>query len=215
MPDYQVICCVVNHEKGSRVLREARKHGVPGGTISIARGTAKSRVLEILGLNDSRKEIVFLAAERSAARAAADAIAKDLAFEKSGHGIALLIPLSRVAGTGHLPTHPTTDETEAEAMHQVIFTVVELGNGGDVVDAATAAGAKGATIWHGRGSGVHETEVLFGMPVEPEREIVMIVADTQAADGIVAAVCAAIKIDEPGNGILFVCPVSRVYGLRK
>ena len=35
------------------------------------------------------------------------------------------------------------------------------------------AGAQGGTIMRGRGTGIHETAKIFGIPIEPEKEIVL------------------------------------------
>ena len=94
-----------------------------------------------------------------------------------------------------------------------IFVIVDKGKGEDVVDAASEAGARGATIVNARGSGVHETSKIFAIEIEPEKEIVLILTK----DDITQAVCDKInkkmKLDESGNGILFVQKVNKAYGI--
>jgi len=213
MPEFQLICCIVEHNKGTKTLKEAKLHGVKGGTLFIGKGTAHSRILDILDLNDLHKEIVWMIAESEVARLAAEKIARKMAFHKKGHGIAVIFPLNAYIGTGNIYQNIPTTEMENAVMYNAIFTIVEKGNAQTVVDTATQAGAKGATIWNGRGSGIHETEVLFTMPIEPEREIVMIITETELIQDITAAIRSTLEIDEPGNGIIFIMPVSQIYGL--
>lgn len=97
--------------------------------------------------------------------------------------------------------------------YEVIFTVVEKGLGQEVVDAATKAGSTGATIINARGSGIHECTKFFAMNIEPEKEIVMIIIERDKAEGIVNAIRDAMRIDDPGKGILFSMDVNRVTGL--
>lgn len=98
-------------------------------------------------------------------------------------------------------------------MYKAIFTIVDRGKGENVMDAAKEAGAKGGTIINGRGSGIHETEVLFSMPIEPEKEIVMILAEDHLVNAIVSSIREKLEIDEPGKGIMFLLDVNKTYGL--
>jgi nitrogen regulatory protein PII len=97
--------------------------------------------------------------------------------------------------------------------YRAIFTIVDRGNGESVIDSAKTAGAKGGTIFSGRGSGIHETEKLFSMEIEPEKEIVLIISDEDTATFIVEAIRRDMKIDEPGKGIVYVQPVSDIVGV--
>jgi len=215
MPKHKLICCIVDHTKGSRVLKIARKHNVKSGTIFIGKGTVKNRILELLDLNDSRKEIVILGAESSLADNAVKQISKELAFHKPGHGIAFTLPLEQVFGTRTFAHHNEETTTEGSHMYHAIITIVEKGIAADVISAANEAGARGGTIIHARGSGVHETQVLFAMPIEPEKEIVLIIAETSLTEPITNAIREAVGIDEPGKGIILVSGIEEVFGLFK
>ena len=79
--------------------------------------------------------------------------------------------------------------------------------------AANKAGSRGATIINGRGSGIHETSKVFAMEIEPEKEIVLIISPSNLTDSIVSSIRDELKINEPGNGIIFVQDVNKAYGL--
>jgi nitrogen regulatory protein PII len=64
-----------------------------------------------------------------------------------------------------------------------------------------------------RGAGIHETSRLFAMDIEPEKELVLIIAKASATEQIVASVGERLDIEKPGNGIIFVQNVRQVYGL--
>ena len=70
-------------------------------------------------------------------------------------------------------------------MYQSIIAIVERGHAENVIDAATQAGSRGGTIINARGSGIHETSTLFAMEIEPEKEVVLIVAEKKNTDHIV------------------------------
>lgn len=75
------------------------------------------------------------------------------------------------------------------------------------------AGSHGGTIINARGSGVHETATLFGMGIEPEKELVMILADQANTPQIVDTIYETLDLRQPGNGIVFVQNTTRVRGL--
>ncbi len=212
MHNYELVWCIVDDEKGTKALKLAKRHGIQGGTILLGRGTVRSRLLKWLDLNEMRKEIVLMAADTRTARAAAAGLSEDLAFQKPGHGIAFTMPITSLIGAAHGLGH-APEKKEDGSMHIAIFTIVDKGLAEDVIDAANSAGARGGTIFGARGSGIHETEVLFHMPVEPEREVTLIVAKAEAADAIIAAIRSKLKLDEPGRGILFAMDVGAVHGL--
>jgi len=101
----------------------------------------------------------------------------------------------------------------ADGQFDLIVVIVAAGKAEDVLQASRKAGAEGATIVHGRGSGIHEQKKIFNIPIEPEKDIVMILAPEKRVDGILAAIDAAVDLDKPGHGIGFVLPVKRVVGL--
>ena len=53
------------------------------------------------------------------------------------------------------------------------------------------------------------------MPIEPEKEVVMILAKNEIVDNISSAIREELKIDEPGMGIMFVLDVNKTYGLNE
>ena len=98
-------------------------------------------------------------------------------------------------------------------MYNIIYVVVDKGKAEDVIDAAKKAGARGGTILNARGRGVHEVEHFFDIDIEPEKEEVFIITKADLKPAIVDSIVADLKINEPGNGVLFVLDVGEVYGL--
>jgi len=68
-------------------------------------------------------------------------------------------------------------------------------------------------VLHGRGSGTEETLKLFNMEIEPEKEILLILAKKEECNPIIDALNLNLKLDEPGHGILFVQDINQAYGL--
>lgn len=100
-----------------------------------------------------------------------------------------------------------------ESEFQLIVAVVETGRASALMDAARKAGAEGGTIFHGRGTGIHEHNKFFGTPIEPEKEILMILIEKAHTDSVLEAVLRAGELDKPGRGMAFVLDVSGVAGI--
>lgn len=212
--DYEILFVIVNFGFGSKIIRAMRSHGLKGGTVFLGKGTIKNHLLELLDLNDVRKEIIFSVNESSIIQEAAGKISKEFAFHKANHGIAFTIPVSNFLGARGCSYVEKKERRGVEgAMYRAIFVVVERGKAEFVIEAAEAAGSKGGTIINGRGAGAHETQKVFNIEIEPEKEIVMILAEDALTDKIAGRIKEELKIDEPGNGVLFVLDVNETYGL--
>ncbi|MDV2481726.1 P-II family nitrogen regulator [Methanoculleus sp. Wushi-C6] len=96
--------------------------------------------------------------------------------------------------------------------NELIVTIVKRGWSEPVLAAARQAGAEGGTILLGRGTGIHEVKTLFGIAIEPEKEIILTVVAVQQTDRVLDAIVAAAELDQPGMGLAFVMPIRRVAG---
>ena len=96
---------------------------------------------------------------------------------------------------------------------EVIICIVNSGFSDEVMDAARKAGAKGGTVLRGRGTANPEAESLFGIAIQPEKEIVMILVEKSQRNDILHNVYKEVGLDTPGHGIAFTMPVESVVGL--
>ena len=97
--------------------------------------------------------------------------------------------------------------------HEVIICIVNSGFSESVMDAARELGARGGTLIRGRGTANAEAEKLYGIAIQPEKEIVMILVDTAIKNDILHALYKSVGLQTPGQGIAFALPVEDVVGL--
>ena len=97
--------------------------------------------------------------------------------------------------------------------HEVIFCIVNAGFSDSVMDAAKEFGARGGTVIHARGTANSEAEKMFGITVQSEKEIVMILVPSNIKNDILHALYRAVGLKTPGQGIAFAMPVTNVVGL--
>lgn len=95
----------------------------------------------------------------------------------------------------------------------LIITIVLKGFAEDAVDAAKKAGAEGGTIIEGRGTGIHENAKIFGLAIEPEKEIVFILIDRNKTQQVLNAISDTVGLNKPGKGIAFVLKVEETAGI--
>jgi len=95
----------------------------------------------------------------------------------------------------------------------LIVTIVNRGFAEEVVTAAKEAGAEGGTIIKGRGTGVHENAKLFGVCIEPEKEVVLTLIDRNKTGNVLAAVTRSVDLNQPGKGVAFVLEVEKATGI--
>ena len=99
--------------------------------------------------------------------------------------------------------------------HEVIFCIVNAGFSDAVMEAAKEFGARGGTVINARGTANSESEKLFNITVEPEKEIVMIIVKTELKDDILHALYKKVGLDTPGHGIAFSMPVDKTVGIKE
>ena len=95
----------------------------------------------------------------------------------------------------------------------LIVSIVRKGWGSTVLEASVKAGARGGTVLLGRGAGIHEQEKIFGMSIEPEKETLLMIVETEQVDTILDEIVRAAELNETGRGIAFVLPVERIAGV--
>ena len=100
-----------------------------------------------------------------------------------------------------------------ERKFDLILTIVNRGFSDQVMDAARAAGASGGTILHARGSGIHEMQEFFGISIQPEKEVVMILVRENERQAIMQAIREQAGLKKPGKGLAFSLPVDDVVGI--
>lgn len=214
--EIELLCVIVNFGLGSKIMKFSKQTGMRGGTVFLGRGTVNNRILEFFDLCDIRKEIVLMLGEKTVADNTLEELSKKFHFDKPNHGIAFSTSVMSILGTQSIESNGINNEKRGaeKTMYNAIYVVVDKGKAESVIDAAKEAGARGGTIINARGSGIHETGKLFSMDIEPEKEIVLILADDQITSPITSSVREKLEIDKPGNGIIFVQSVNQTYGLR-
>lgn len=97
---------------------------------------------------------------------------------------------------------------EINIQHDCIVVVVNRGFAEKVVDVARQAGARGATIIHGRGTD-GQREVLLpilNIELQPEKEIVLLITGTHVSEAIADSLLGDMQLEQDGEAAIFMSP---------
>jgi nitrogen regulatory protein PII len=218
---FKIIFTIVKKGLAKKVVAASKNAGAEGGTIIMGKGTGIKEAVKFFGITvEPEKEIVFTLTREEAAYSVMASIVEAVNLNKPGHGVAFILKVKDVAGICHTCMLPDdTDqhlggiEMETSLQYDLIVTIVNKGDSQKVVDASLRAGAAGGTILFGRGSGIHEQAKLFGITIEPEKEIILTLIERTKTTDILITIIKAADLDKPGKGIAFVLEVEKVAGI--
>ncbi len=95
---------------------------------------------------------------------------------------------------------------------KLVITIVRVENTEDVIKAFRQTGVAGWSIARGRGTSLQSYKELFGLRIEPEKEIIFTLVPGEAAEKVMKAAVEAGKLNEPGRGLSFIIDVENAMG---
>lgn len=99
-----------------------------------------------------------------------------------------------------------------EVKHTVVVAVVNRGFSEDVMNAARTAGAHGGTVLHSRSIGSEEAGA-WGLSVQEEKDIVLILAKAEAKVEIMRNITETCGVNSKAQGVVVSLPVDSVMGI--
>ena len=201
MEGCKLLCCIVDRKHGERIVSITKEAGATGGTILLGRGTAKSDLMQILGLGDSRKEIVLTLATPDIAQNIKRALQTSEWVSKKVKGILFVVDVFALHRASVLSLARETSMSTLS--HELITVIVNAGYAEDIMSVARKAGATGGTVIHARGTARPDDASFFGITIVPEKELVMILSPKDRSSRIMESIRAEFSDAEPGSGIAF------------
>ena len=210
---------IVNRGYGDKIIDTFRNEGVTFNLLSLGKGTASSTILDYLGIGETLKEVLFSTMPLEHSKGVMKKIMEETNLSKPGEGICFTIQINSVCGTttakllaGNAPMDGGT-HMDCKFNHDLILAIVERGHSDEVMDAAKSAKATGGTVLKGRGTGFKEAEKFFGITIQPEKEIVLILTPTELRQGIMEAISTKAGLQSRARTIMFSLPVNDIAGI--
>jgi len=207
---------ILNEHQCHKFVHLAKEKDIHGIMVLLGKGTVKNVALHWLGIKSQKKQIVSMIIKKEEAPHLLDYFTSELLLNEPGHGIAYISPIITAEQIiNKQGAWNRLHDMEVYYMYKKLTVIVNRGMAEDVMEIARKSGVTGGTIMHGRGTGSEYTEKLFGIEIEPEKELVMILMPSELVEKVVSDIYQELNLENPGNGILFVEPVVEVRGLLK
>jgi hypothetical protein len=197
--------------------------------ISKGQGTASSDVLDLLGIGASAKAVVVCLEQEILAPVLLKEVRQKVGRNSPGAGIAFSIPLSGI-NTPILQVFKESimknekiipageqgqggEPMKTEITNDLIVSIINQGYSDEFMTAAREAGAGGGTVINARGLAHSGPVKFFGVSVQDEKEIVLVLSSREKRVAIMQAVSEACGISTKAGGVVFSLPVDQVMGM--
>lgn len=189
-----------------------------------AEGTASSEIMDTLGFGSVDKCVLMSYVPQTLGRQMLGMLHTKLRLDAVNSGIAFTVPLTGVsdlmlrmmnrAGEENENTNERKGETTmADTKYTLITATVDRGFSSDVMEAARAAGAGGGTVIHSRAIENAETTGFWGLSVQEEKEMVLILAEHENKVPIMKAISEKCGMHSKAKGLVISLPIDAVMGI--
>ncbi len=97
--------------------------------------------------------------------------------------------------------------------HKLVIAIVKKGAARKAMQAAEEAGAEGGTSLMAAGIGIHEKSSFLGIPLRPEKEVILILVRDEISEEVLHAMCDSCHIHKPAHGLAILLDVPAVTGI--
>lgn len=181
------------------------------------RGTAVRSMLDVLGIESNLKRIMLSVANEEKTREFITRQKRQLHIGVPGHGIVIAVPVKSIGGGKTVAYLRGEDGTakytpSLNYAYELIVVIANEGRTDTVMNAARAAGARGGTVLHGKGTGSEAAMKFLNISIADEKEVILIVAPTAEKTAIMSEILKKAGPDTDAKAIAFSLPTSAVAG---
>ena len=210
------VISIINPDMADRMGDICKALELPLSIELMGRGTATKNMLDLLGLRSREYRVILSVADREGTRKLIDEARRQLYIDAPGHGIIVATPIKSVGGGKTMAYlsggKPTSGAPELNYNYEIILAIANEGHTDTVMDAARAAGARGGTVLHGKGTGSRDAEKFFRVSIAQEKEVILIVAKADEKTAIMKSIVSQAGTDTEAGAVVMSLPVSAVAG---
>ncbi|MCL2270986.1 MAG: hypothetical protein FWC24_06550 [Treponema sp.] len=224
LPILKLVIFIVDWHKANDITDVFDEEKVRMHFITRGRGTAYSEVLDLLGIGTTEKAVALCLEQAVLIPVLMKEAQKKFGLHNPGAGIVFTVPVTGINTPILRSYKPSVLKNEKIALHrreqmtdetayELIISIINHGFSDEFMKTARMAGASGGTIINARGSAHEGVVKFFGISVQEEKEIIIILTTNEKKTAIMRAVCEAHGLNSPANGMVFSLPVDDVMGL--
>ncbi len=227
---FRILMLITNPQLAKKAAKLFADGAMPMHYKLHAMGTASSEMMDILGLGSIGKHLLVSILPKPFADEMLRKLRKALKIGTPDSGIAFTMPLSgannyivrmlgQIGGKEKETAERKEKTTMAELKHVMIASIVNQGYSEEVMNAARAAGAAGgiggtyAAVLHSRLVENEQATEFWGLSVQEEKEIILILANAENKLAIMQAISDSCGIRSDAKGIVVSLPIDAVIGL--
>ncbi len=218
---------IINKEDEGRLTEIVNECSTAVHFSGVGHGTARNSYMNYFGLGEIEKRITMSLIPASAEHNILNAIGHGLKLYLVGRGIAFTLPLSGISNIINdavlsgvikpdVPTGrraPISKKKEKEIMHELVIAVVNSKFTDAAIEAARAAGATGATVFHTKSINNERAEQSIGTAINRETDSVFFLTTLEYKTRIMEAVRDAAGLKTEGGAVIFSLPVDDLVGV--
>ncbi len=222
LPSFRILTLISTPKLADRASDLLKSSGLITHYRITGLGTAPSEMMDLLGLGDVDKALILAVLPKESAASMLKTFKKELKLGQFNTGIAFTLPLKsgtnfflRLLADGNPDENHPEKETISMNSNQfsLLCAIVNPGYSADVMNAARAAGAGGGTVIHSRQIANDEKLAAHGLPLQDEKEIVLIVTREEGKAAIMNAISTACGMQSEAKGHVISLPIDAVKGL--
>ena len=221
-PRPKLLIGIVNHGEAHKVKEIINEVSLAFSFTFEGLGTARSHLLDYLGIGGTEKSVIFLLIPETDEDAIIRALRAQMSLYLAGRGIAFTVPLAGISeiianGLMGAAANKTIFEdkimTQGNRKYNLIVAAVNANHVDEAMDAAREAGASGGTIIRARATDNVKAEQFAGISLMVEQELLLILSKRESSVAIMEALSEKVGLKTPAGGVIFALPVDRTAGI--
>lgn len=221
----KLLVAIINKEDELKLTSTVNRCCTAAHFSGIGHGTARSSYMSYFGFNDIEKRITFSMIPSTLEHTVLDAVGRELKLYLLGRGIAFSLPLSGISSIledAILTSPEKADERETKSpvtkkektsMHELVIAVVNQKYTDTAIEAARAAGATGATVFHTKSINNAAVEERMGTALPEQTDSIFFLTNQEYKLKIMEAVRDAAGLKTEGGAVIFSLPVDDIVGI--
>ncbi len=221
---YQILVLIATHKLVDKATELFLNMNLPIQYRLNAEGTASSEILDALGLGSVDKAVLISTVPQGFGEQMLQQLHNQLRLDAVNSGIAFTIPLTgasnlmirmmtKIDEDNEFPQQGKGENTMTGNKHTLVIAIVDRGFSDDVMVAARAAGAGGGTVIHSRGIENEDATGFWGLSVQEEKELVLILAEVENKVDIMRAISEKCGMHSEAKGLVLSLPIDAVMGI--
>ena len=177
-------------------------------TVFNARGTAVRSMLDILGIESTKRRVALTVANEEKTKRLIE-LQKERMF--------IGVPIKSIGG-GKTVAYLNGGEMNSKYVpklnysYELIIAITNEGRTDMVMNAARSVGAKGGTVLHGKGTGTENQQKFFNVSIAQEKEVILILSEASQKASIMKAIIEKAGPDTEAGAVVFSLPTSAAAG---